>query len=86
MLYSHVHVFFKNLHKYILLYNLHIIVLSLLDMFNEYTSLSGRHEEKRHAMLSDETPLLHMLSYKVNGEQGSDVLCCTIMDIVSLVM
>ena len=54
-------------------------------MFNEYTSLSGHHEGKRHAMLSDETPLLHMLSYKVNGEQGSDVLCCTIMDIVSLV-
>ena len=47
--------------------------------------LTGCTRYKRPSTVSDETPLLHLLSYSVDGEQGSDLLYTVIVDIVSIV-
>ena len=33
--------------------------------------------------IADDTPLLYLLSYSMDGEQGNDLLYCVIMDVVS---
>ena len=56
--------------------------LSWLGSFNKYVQLTGCTKYKRPATVGDDTPLLHLLSYSVDGEQGSDLLYTVIMDIV----
>ena len=51
--------------------------------FNEYAYLTGCTQGKRPAVITDSTPLLHLLSYSMGGEQGNDLLYSTITDIVS---
>lgn len=53
------------------------------DSFNEYVQLTGCTKYKRPVTVSDDTPLLRLLSYSVDGEQGSDLLYAVIVDIVS---
>lgn len=52
------------------------------DVFNRYVHLTGCTKHKRPTSLSDDTPVLHLLSYSVDGKQGSDLLYCVIDDIV----
>ena len=54
------------------------------ESFNKYVQLTGCTKYKRPATVSDDTPLLHLLSYSVDGEQGSDLLYTVILDIVSV--
>ena len=53
-----------------------------LDDFNHYVHLTGCTKHKRPMSLSDDTPVLHLLSHSVDGKQGSDLLYCVIADIV----
>ena len=39
---------------------------------------------KRPCSLSDDTPLLHLLSYSTENESGNDLLYVVISDVVSL--
>lgn len=55
----------------------------ILAAFNDYVHLTGCTRSKRPATIGDDTPLLHLLSYFVDGEQGNDLLYCVIADVVS---
>lgn len=59
------------------------INLLVLDAFNKYVQLTGCTKDKRPMIVGDDTPLIHLLSYSVDGEQGSDLLYTVITDIVS---
>ena len=51
--------------------------------FNKYTYLTGCSKGKRPSVIADSTPLLHLLSFSMGGEQGRDLLFCALTDIVS---
>ena len=48
-----------------------------------FQQLTGCTKYKRPVTVGDDTPLVHLLSYSVDGEQGSDLLYAVISDIVS---
>ena len=51
-------------------------------MFNSYVELTGCTTLKRPCSLSDDTPLLHLLSYSTENESGNDLLFAVISDVV----
>ena len=53
-------------------------------VFNDYVRLTGCTHNKRPLTVGDDTPLIHLLSHSVDGEQGSDLLYTVIVDIVSV--
>ena len=56
----------------------------LSGAFNDYVRLTGCTRSKRPLTVGDDTPLIHLLSHSVDGEQGSDLLYTVIVDIVSV--
>lgn len=55
-----------------------------LAAFNDYVHLTGCTRSKRPLTVGDDTPLIHLLSHSVDGEQGNDLLYTVIVDIVSV--
>lgn len=55
-----------------------------LAAFNDYVRLTGCTRSKRPLTVGDDTPLIHLLSHSVDGEQGNDLLYTVIVDIVSV--
>lgn len=53
----------------------------LIDAFNDYVSLTGV-RNNRLVAIGDDTPLLHLLSYSDDKEQGNDLLYRIIVDVV----
>lgn len=58
------------------------VVLVFVVAFNSYVQLTGCTSSKRPCSLSDDTPLLHLLSYSTDNESGNDLLHCAILDVV----
>ena len=57
---------------------------SFAALCNSYIELTGCTTMKRPCSLSDDTPLLHLLSYSTENESGNDLLYVVISDVVSL--
>ena len=51
--------------------------------FNDYVRLTGCTRSKRPLTVGDDTPLIHLLSHSVDGEQGNDLLYTVIVDIIT---
>ena len=51
--------------------------------FNKYVYLTGCSKGKQPSVITDSTPLLHLLSFSMGGEEGRDLLFCALADIVS---
>ena len=58
--------------------------ISTSAVFNDYVHLTGCMHNKRPLIMGDDTPLIHLLSHSVDGEQGPDLLYTVIVDIVRL--
>lgn len=54
--------------------------------FNDYIQLTGCTTLKRPCSLSDDTPLLHLLSYSTEIESGNDLLYAVITDVVRMLI
>ena len=57
-------------------------ILSCIAAFNDYVHLTGCTRNKRPVTISDDTAILHLFSYTMDGEQGNDLLYCVITDVV----
>ena len=53
--------------------------------FNAYVQLTGCTNLKRPCTLSDDTPIVHLLSYSTESESGNDLLYSVICDVVCMV-
>ena len=62
----------------------YVIFCASLAAFNDYVRLTGCTRSKRPLTVGDDTPLIHLLSHSVDGEQGNDLLYTVIVDIVSV--
>jgi len=54
----------------------------IANVFNDYVRWAGCTHNKRPLTVGDDTPLIHLLSHSVDGEQGSNHLYTVIVDIV----
>ena len=50
--------------------------------FNEYVHLTGCTSNKHPRVIRDDMPVLHLLSYSMDGEHGNDLLYTVISDMV----
>ena len=74
-----------NLHNRCTVTDMNCMCIGLTTaVFNDYAHLTGCTRNKHPVTICDDTPILHLLSYSVGGEQGNDLLYCVIADVVSL--
>ena len=52
--------------------------------FNTYVELTGCTSTRHPSSLSDDTPLLHLLSYSTENESSNDLLYAVICDVVRI--
>ena len=55
---------------------------TIVGAFNAYVELTGCTSAKHPSSLSDDTPLVHLLSYSTEDESSNDLLYTVICDVV----
>ena len=65
---------------------LSIKIFTSVVAFNSYIQLTGCTNLKHPCCISDDTPLLHLLSYSTESESGNDLLYTVISDVVCSVL
>ena len=64
------------------LYCIDVRTGAIVGAFNAYVELTGCTNTKHPSSLSDDTPLLHLLSYSTENESSNDLLYAVICDVV----
>ena len=63
---------------------LHQYFCAIIGTFNAYVELTGCTNTRHPSSLSDDTPLLHLLSYSTENESSNDLLYAVICDVVRM--